>query len=154
MMKPLIESQRQLGLLLVCPSPKIDPAIKKMDGVNVPLIDLLIFGETDCSPNPSQNTILSNAVNACARPIQLSQKASDAQQTARGEETEDDDFIDPATYDSNGPFIGRKSLLFLNQELLDSGVFVDTRALRYRCWEDVTFTRWRLYFAKVSNRSQ
>ena len=97
-----------------------------MDGVDVPLIDPLIFGETDCSPNPSQNTILSNAVHACARPIQLSQKASDAQQTDRREETEDDDFIDPTTYDGNGPFIGRKSLLFLKQELLDSGVFVDT----------------------------
>ena len=95
-----------------------------MDGVDVPLVDPLIFGETD-----DQYVRTSEAVTVCARPFQLSQKASAAQQSARDEEAEDEDFIDPATYDGEGPFIGRKSLLFLKQELLDSGVFVDTLPL-------------------------
>ena len=121
-LEPLIESQRQLGLLLVCPSPEIDPTIRNMNGVDVPLVDPLIFGETD-------DQYFQKPEAVCARPLQILQKASAAQQSARDEEVEDEDFIDPATYDGKGPFIGRKSLLFLKQELMDSGVFVDTLPL-------------------------
>ena len=87
MLEPLIESQRQLGPLLVCPSPEINPTIQNRNGVDMPLVKPLRFEESDCLSDQSQMNVLSTSVSVCTLPLQL------PNQSASSEETGDDNFV-------------------------------------------------------------
>ena len=91
-LEPLIELQRQLGLLSN-PFPKINPAIQNRNGVDVPLVKPLRIEESDRLSDQSQMNVLSTSVSVCNLPLQF------PNQSARSEETGDDISIGSSNFE-------------------------------------------------------